>query len=75
LFECVNSNDKTLEDIENLRKIFAKNSNFCVSDFQGLIAEDGQFYVMDPQDVDLHTGLTQKNYAYCLYGDQHPVDP
>jgi hypothetical protein len=39
-----------------LRKIFAKNSNFCVSDFQGLIAEDGQFYVMDPQDVDLHTG-------------------
>jgi hypothetical protein len=27
-----NSNDKTLEDIENLRKIFAKNSNFCVSD-------------------------------------------
>jgi hypothetical protein len=28
-----NSNDKTLEDIENLRKIFAKNSNFCVSDF------------------------------------------
>jgi hypothetical protein len=38
-----NSNDKTLEDIENLRKIFAKNSNFCVSDFQGLIAEDGHW--------------------------------
>jgi DNA/RNA endonuclease G (NUC1) len=51
-----NSNDKTLQDIENLRKIFAKNPNFCVSDFQGLIAEDGQFYVMDPRDVDLHTG-------------------
>ncbi|CAC9629624.1 hypothetical protein, partial [uncultured Gammaproteobacteria bacterium] len=51
-----NSNDRTLEDIERLRKIFATNPNFCISDFQGIIAEDGQFYVIDPQDVDLRTG-------------------
>jgi hypothetical protein len=51
-----NSNDRTLEDIERLRKIFATNPNFCISDFQGILAEDGQFYVIDPQDVDLRTG-------------------
>jgi hypothetical protein len=26
-----------------------------VLDFQGLIAEDGQLYVIDPQGVDLHS--------------------
>jgi extradiol dioxygenase family protein len=41
---------QTLEDIERLRKIFATNPNFCISDFQGIVAEDGQFYIIDPQD-------------------------
>jgi hypothetical protein len=51
-----NETEKTLEDIERLRKIFATNPNFCISDFQGIVAEDGQFYIIDPQDVDLRTG-------------------
>jgi hypothetical protein len=36
------SNNQTLEDIARLQKIFTKNPNLFVSDFQGLIGEDGQ---------------------------------
>ncbi|CAB5493969.1 hypothetical protein THERMOS_25, partial [Bathymodiolus thermophilus thioautotrophic gill symbiont] len=48
-----NSNDKTLKDIEHLQKIFAKNPTLSVSDFQGLVAEDGQFYIIDPLSIDM----------------------
>jgi hypothetical protein len=49
------SNNQTLEEITRLQKIFTKNPNLYVLDFQGLIAEDGQLYVIDPQGVDLHS--------------------
>ncbi|WP_143243121.1 C80 family cysteine peptidase, partial [Bathymodiolus azoricus thioautotrophic gill symbiont] len=48
-----NSSNQTLEDIQHLQKIFAKNATLSISDFQGLIAEDGQLYIMDPQGIDL----------------------
>jgi hypothetical protein len=40
---CLLENNQTLEDITHLQKIFTKNPNLFVSDFQGLIGEDGQF--------------------------------
>jgi hypothetical protein len=43
------NNNQTLEDITHLQKIFTKNPNLFVSDFQGLIGEDGQLHIMDPQ--------------------------
>jgi hypothetical protein len=46
------SNNQTLADIQHLQKIFAKNAALVVADFQGLIAEDGQLYIMDPQGID-----------------------
>jgi filamentous hemagglutinin family protein len=49
------SNNQTLEDIARLQKIFTKNPNLFVSDFQGLIGEDGQLHIMDPQGVNLHS--------------------
>jgi hypothetical protein len=49
-----NCNNETLKDIKNLQKIFANNPHLFVQDFQGIIAEDGQLYVIDPQNVDLH---------------------
>ncbi|CAB5497277.1 hypothetical protein THERMOT_665, partial [Bathymodiolus thermophilus thioautotrophic gill symbiont] len=49
-----NSNNKTLEDIKHLQKIFTKKPNFSVSDFQAVIAEDGQLYIIDPMGVDTH---------------------
>jgi hypothetical protein len=39
------SNNQTLEEITRLQKIFTKNPNLYVLDFQGLIAEDGQFLI------------------------------
>jgi hypothetical protein len=45
------SNDKTLIDIKHLQKIFAKKPHLSVLDFQGVIAEDGQLYVIDPMDI------------------------
>ncbi|VVH54836.1 hypothetical protein BSPCLSOX_345, partial [uncultured Gammaproteobacteria bacterium] len=50
-----NSNNQTLKDIKHLQKIFAKNPNLFVQDFQGLVAEDGQLYIIDPQDVDMNS--------------------
>jgi hypothetical protein len=37
-----------------LQKIFANNPHLFVQDFQGVVSEDGQLYVIDPQSVDLH---------------------
>jgi hypothetical protein len=51
------SNNQTLEDITHLQKIFTKNPNLFVSDFQGLIGEDGQLHIMDPQGVNLHSDI------------------
>ncbi|MBA5249988.1 MAG: hypothetical protein FE834_10775, partial [Gammaproteobacteria bacterium] len=46
-----NSNGRTLQDIQHLQKIFVQNPSFAVSDFQGLVAEDGQLYIIDPMDI------------------------
>ncbi|MBA5249218.1 MAG: hypothetical protein FE834_06775, partial [Gammaproteobacteria bacterium] len=48
------SNDQTLKDIKHLQKVFAQNPGLDVADFQGLIAEDGQLYIMDPLEVTVH---------------------
>ncbi|VVH51237.1 hypothetical protein BPUTSESOX_627, partial [uncultured Gammaproteobacteria bacterium] len=49
-----NSNNQTLKDVKRLQKIFTKNPNLFVADFQGLVAEDGQLYIIDPQGVDMN---------------------
>jgi hypothetical protein len=55
--DCVRSSAGKISYIDifsnsNLQKIFANNAALVVADFQGLIAEDGQLYIMDPQGVD-----------------------
>jgi hypothetical protein len=57
-----NSNNQTLEDLKHLQKIFSKNPNLCVWDLQGLVAEDGQLYIIDPQNVE---------NQYSLFLNQH----
>ncbi|MBA5249079.1 MAG: hypothetical protein FE834_06040, partial [Gammaproteobacteria bacterium] len=54
------SNDHTLKDIKHLQTVFAKNPDLSVTDFQGLIAEDGQVYIMDPLEVTV--SQTQTSY-------------
>jgi filamentous hemagglutinin family protein len=54
-------NDQTLRDIKNLQKIFASNDNLSVSDFQGLIAEDGQLYIIDPMGIVMSPQNTKRN--------------
>jgi hypothetical protein len=64
-----NSNNQTLEDIKHLQKIFMKNPYLFVSDFQGLVAGDGQLYIMDPQGVDLHSSSRRNmNQLNALQG-------
>ncbi|CAB5496063.1 C80 family cysteine peptidase, partial [Bathymodiolus thermophilus thioautotrophic gill symbiont] len=48
-----NSNNQTLKDIKHLQKIFEKNPNLSVSDLQGVVAEDGQFYIIDPLGINI----------------------
>jgi filamentous hemagglutinin family protein len=55
------SNDQTLRDIKNLQKIFTSNNNLSVSDFQGLVAEDGQLYVIDPMGVVISPWSANRN--------------
>jgi hypothetical protein len=59
---------QTLEDIKHLQKIFTKNPNLFVSDFQGLVGEDGQLHIMDPQGVDLHSDRDSASQLDILQG-------
>ncbi|MBA5249084.1 MAG: hypothetical protein FE834_06065, partial [Gammaproteobacteria bacterium] len=61
-----NSNNQTLKDIKHLQKIFAQNPNLNVSDFQGLVAEDGQLYIIDPRKVDISGVNSGRNNARNL---------
>jgi hypothetical protein len=42
--------------------------NLFVSDFQGLVGEDGQLHIMDPQGVDLHSDRDSASQLDILQG-------
>ncbi|OJA03647.1 C80 family cysteine peptidase, partial [Bathymodiolus thermophilus thioautotrophic gill symbiont] len=44
-------NQRSLKDIRHLLKVFMNNPRLTVTDFQGMIGDDGQMYIMDPADV------------------------
>jgi hypothetical protein len=73
LVKVDNSNNQTLEDLKRLQKIFSKNPNLCVWDLQGLVAEDGQLYIIDPQNVDMqnskHNSIQLDGHRYIYKCD------
>jgi hypothetical protein len=69
-----NCNNQTLKDVKNLQKIFANNPHLFVQDFQGVVSEDGQLYVIDPQSVDLHENSKRNsNILGALQGFEQTI--